>query len=71
MTPTQQIIDKAVRVASSPFTKEVLPCTKLNAKSFVVSVVNERGGEGHLIDYTFNTKTGKLNYTKLVESKMV
>lgn len=71
MTPTQDIIAKAVTQATSSFTKEVMECTKINAKSFVVSVVNVRGGYEILIDYTFATNNGRLINTKTIDQKYI
>lgn len=71
MLPTQSIIDKAMIKAKSMFTTEILPCTKINSKSFVVTIINIRGEMKHVIDYTFLTKTGRLLYCKTIESKYI
>lgn len=71
MKPEQSIINKAVEQVRSQFTKEIFECTKLNSKSFVVSVVNIRSGFQFLIDYTFNSKNGKLINSKTIEKNIL
>jgi len=71
MTPSKKIIEKAISQVKNGFTTEVLACSKINKTTFVVSVVNVRGGQKHLFDYTFTTNTGRMTNTKLIESKLL
>lgn len=59
--PTNEILQKAIEMAKSPFTVEVIEFgfTPSNKNQFGISVVNVRGGFKILLDCYFTIKTGK------------